>query len=125
MRLITAQEIIQIHDDILERLAGVKGMPDPGRAEAIISRVHHHILYEGITDLFEVAAMLMIAIAKGHIFNDGNKRTALMATLYFLFRNDVKLKKSNQLEDWTVEAAIGTLTVSSLALNLKSLAHHP
>jgi death-on-curing protein len=72
-----------------------------------------------------VAAMLMIAIAKGHIFNDGNKRTALMATLYFLFRNDVKLKKSNQLEDWTVEAAIGTLTVSSLALNLKSLSHHP
>ena len=50
MRLITAQEIIQIHDDILERLAGVKGMPDPGRAEAIISRVHHHILYEGIID---------------------------------------------------------------------------
>ena len=33
MRLITAQEIIQIHDDILERLAGVKGMPDPGRAD--------------------------------------------------------------------------------------------
>jgi phosphonoacetaldehyde hydrolase len=29
------------------------------------------------------------------------------------------------LEDWTVEAAIGTLTVSSLALNLKSLSHHP
>ena len=81
MRLVTAQEIIQIHDDILERLAGVKGMPDPGRAEAIISRVHHHILYEGITDLFEVAGVLMIAIAKGQIFNDCKERTALVGRL--------------------------------------------
>jgi death on curing protein len=123
MRFVTAQEIIQIHDDILSRLAGVKGMADPGRAEAIMSRVHNHVHYAGISDPFDIAATLLISIAKGHIFNDGNKRTALMTTLYFLFKNDIQLNKSSQLEEWTVEAATNLLTVSSLAQNLKSLAH--
>jgi len=63
------------------------------------------ICYAGISDPFDIAVTLLISIAKGHIFNDGNKRTALMATLYFLFKNNIQLNKSNQLEEWTVAAA--------------------
>jgi death-on-curing protein len=30
-----------------------------------------------MNDVFDVAAMYAVAIARGHVFNDANKRTAL------------------------------------------------
>lgn len=90
MMWVSAQEVITFHDRILQRLPGVTGMPDPGRAEALIYRVQKRTLYEGVTDIFELAATYWVAIARGHIFNDGNKRTAFFITITFLYRNAIK-----------------------------------
>ncbi|MRE87533.1 type II toxin-antitoxin system death-on-curing family toxin, partial [Klebsiella quasipneumoniae] len=81
---VSAQEVIAFHDRILQRFPGVAGMSDPGRAEALIYRVQNRKHYEGITDVFELAATYWVAIARGHIFNDGNKRTAFFVTMTFL-----------------------------------------
>lgn len=75
---VSAQEVIAFHDRILQHFLGVAGMSDPGRAEALIYRVQNRKHYEGITDVFERAATYWVAIARGHIFNDGNKRTAFL-----------------------------------------------
>ncbi len=49
------------------RHAGVAGMPDLGRAEAIMYRVLNKIEYEGVTDVWRLAAMHLLAISRGHI----------------------------------------------------------
>lgn len=83
LQIISAEEIIQFHDRLLRVTPDVAGMPDPGRAEAIMYRVLNKIEYEGVTDVWRLAAMHLLVISRGHIFNDGNKRTALFITLLF------------------------------------------
>lgn len=53
---VSAEEVIALHDYLLKRYAGVAGMSDPGRAEAIVARVINREYYEGIQDIFELAA---------------------------------------------------------------------
>lgn len=101
---------------------GVPGIPEPRRAEALIFRVQNRAHYEGITDIFELAATYWVAIARGHIFNDGNKRTAFFVTMVFLHRNGIKIRDNdNALENLTVAAATGEKTVFHLAQHLREL----
>lgn len=117
---ISAQEVITFHDRILQRFSGVTGMSDSGRAAALIYRVQNRAHYEGVTDIFELAATYWVAIARGHIFNDGNKRTAFFVTMSFLYRNGIKIRDNdNTLENLTVKAATGEKTVSQLAQYLR------
>lgn len=119
---VSAQEVIAFHDRILQRFPGVVGMSDPGRAEALIYRVQNRKHYEGITDVFELAATYWVAIARGYIFNDGNKRTAFFVTMTFLYRNGIRIRDTgNMLENLTVEAATGEKTVDQLAKHLQNL----
>ncbi|MBS3828433.1 type II toxin-antitoxin system death-on-curing family toxin [Proteus mirabilis] len=119
---VSAQEVIAFHDRILQRFPGVAGMSDPGRAEALIYRVQNRKHDEGITDVFELAATYWVAIARGHIFNDGNKRTAFFVTMTFLYRNGIRIRDTdNMLENLTVEAATGEKTVDQLAKHLQNL----
>ncbi|GAB7195655.1 type II toxin-antitoxin system death-on-curing family toxin [Dickeya oryzae] len=119
---VSAQEVIAFHDRILQRLPGVAGMPDPGRAEALIYRVQNRTHDEGVTDIFELAATYWVAIARGHIFNDGNKRTAFFVAITFLYRNGIRIRDTdNTLENLTVEAATGEKTVDQLAQSLRDL----
>lgn len=92
LQFISAEEIVLFHDKLLSVTPGVAGIPDPGRAEALLYRVLNKYEYEGVTDVWMLAAMHLLAISRGHIFNDGNKRTALFITLLFLKRNGISLK---------------------------------
>ncbi|MCG3470256.1 type II toxin-antitoxin system death-on-curing family toxin [Xenorhabdus bovienii] len=119
---VSAQEVIAFHDHLLRRFPGVTGMPDSSRAEALIYRVQNRTHYEGVTDVFELAATYWVAISRGHIFNDGNKRTAFFVTMTFLYRNGIKIRDNdNTLENLTVEAATGEKTVNQLTQHLREL----
>ena len=87
----------------------------------ITGRVQARVAYEEITDLFEVSATYLVATARGHIFNDANKRTALNSALLFLRRNGVQVFDSPELADLTVGAATGEISVSSVAATLRRL----
>ncbi|HAW3297972.1 TPA: type II toxin-antitoxin system death-on-curing family toxin [Escherichia coli] len=121
MRHISPEELIALHDANISRYGGLQGMSDPGRAEAIIGRVQARVAYEEITDLFEVSATYLVTTARGHIFNDANKRTALNSALLFLRRNGVQVFDSPELADLTVGAATGEISVSSVADTLRRL----
>lgn len=61
----------------------------PGRAqdkslEGALSRVDNRLIYGLIDDVFDLAAAYATAIATGHCFNDGNKRTAFDAMNFCL-----------------------------------------
>ncbi|MDD8344944.1 type II toxin-antitoxin system death-on-curing family toxin [Escherichia coli] len=63
----------------------------------------------------------LVATARGHIFNDANKRTVLNSVLLFLRRNGVQVYDSPMLVDFTVGAATGKIHVSSVAETLREL----
>ncbi|AVV39666.1 type II toxin-antitoxin system death-on-curing family toxin [Pantoea vagans] len=122
MKWVSAQEVIAFHDRLLAVLPGIKGMPEPQRAEAIIYRVQNQLYYEGVKDIFVLAAIYLIAISRGHIFNDGNKRTAFFVTMVFLNRNGIAIRdEDNELEELTVSAATGDATTEVIAAVLRRL----
>lgn len=97
-------------------------MPEPQRAEAIIYRVQNQLYYEGVEDIFVLAAIYLIAISRGRIFNDGNKRTAFFVTMVFLNRNGIAIRdEDNELKELTVSAATGDATTEVIAAVVRRL----
>ena len=76
--MIDAQKVIEIHDLILSEEPGLHGDHGADALEGALSRIDSRIHYEGLDDVFEIAAMYAVALARGHVFNDANKRTALV-----------------------------------------------
>lgn len=71
--------------------------------------------------VFEKAAAYLYHITKNHPFNDGNKRTAFVATLAFLAVNRVKISFSTtDLEEIVIEVANGTISKTALVSFLES-----
>ncbi|EOZ4486359.1 type II toxin-antitoxin system death-on-curing family toxin [Salmonella enterica subsp. diarizonae] len=116
MILLTAEDVIAFNEEIIKGVTN-----DPGRVEAVINRVENARRYDDVTDVYELAALYLITIARAHIFLDGNKRTAFQSMALFLMVNGVDLQASHQLEEITVDAAQGKLSASTVALLLRAL----
>lgn len=116
MIFLTAEDVIAFNEEIV---TGVTN--DPGRVEAVIGRVENARHYDDVTDVYELAALYLITIARAHIFLDGNKRTAFQSMALFLMVNGVDLQASPQLEELTVDAAQGKLTPPTVASLLRAL----
>lgn len=99
----TAENIIQYHKELI-KLGGLSGVHQD-KLEGIISRVDARIDYKEMDDVLEIAALYMVAIAKGHAFNDGNKRTALAISLAFLKFHRIDIPVGSGLNDLVVQVA--------------------
>jgi death on curing protein len=72
-----------LHAESLREHGGLPGLRDEGLLEGALARPRNLHAYEGVTDVFALAACYGVALAKNHPFNDGNKRIAFIATLSF------------------------------------------
>lgn len=118
-----AENIIQYHEFMLERTPGLSGLADAGRVDALCNRVENLHYYEGEHDIFKLATMYLIAISRGHVFNDANKRTALHSTLMFLRLNGTVIRfERTMLVDLTVATASGSASIEVITQTLKNLA---
>lgn len=71
----------------------------------------HAIHYNGLSDLFEIAAKLAHSVAKAHAFSDGNKRTGYLVCLHFLEK-----KGQTITPDWEKSAnAMEALVVGTIS----------
>ncbi len=123
MQFLDAEEIISIHDSILETEAGLAGIRPDMSLETVLGRIFSHIQYGTVSTVFEVAALYGEAIARGHLFNDANKRTALMAMLTFLSINGYELSTGqHEIADLIVNVAEGQVDRPVLARWLESRA---
>jgi death-on-curing family protein len=77
---------------------------------------------EYLDDIFVIAAMYAVALARGHVFNDANKRTALVTALTYLSIQGIDLPRSDELEDMMVDVASGDLELMDFSELLYSLA---
>jgi len=70
------EDVIKIHDDIIENTGGAFGILNKGLIGFTIERVKGEVIKEEDTDLFEVASLILRDFVQGHPFVDGNKRIA-------------------------------------------------
>ena len=119
--MLSAKEVVAIHDLIIVGGGGLPGDHGLNAVEGALSRVMNHIAYAGMDDVFEIAAMYAVAIARGHVFNDGNKRTALVSALTYLDREGIAVRQTMQLEAVMLDVAQGVLDEKGLAMILFSL----
>lgn len=73
--LLSTEIVEAIHDRVLNP-GELPGRARDKSLEATLARVDNRIAYGMIGDVFDLAAAYVIAVARGHCFNDGNKRTA-------------------------------------------------
>lgn len=109
-----------VHDEAIYEFGGLAGMRDAGLLESALDRPRNLLAYEPQASIYRLAAALCFGIAKNHLFNDGNKRTALLATRAFLYLNGWELEPSQADEVATIVAvADGLLNEENLAIWLE------
>lgn len=77
----------RIHDEQLALFDGPSGLRDRGLLESALDRPRNKYAY-GERDIATLAAAYTFGITRNHPFIDGNKRTAFLATMIFLARNE-------------------------------------
>lgn len=94
MNYLNKLTLIAINKNVIKRSKkGSSGVQYPEGLDVVIEQpkqvVFGHELYPNV---WLKAAFILQKITKKHIFVDGNKRTALVATTFFLFKNGYDLK---------------------------------
>lgn len=84
---ITVAIATAIHDEALYEFGGLPGIRDHALLESALDRPRNLLAHAPRSSIFRLAAVLCCGLARNHPFNDGNKRTALLATRAFLFLN--------------------------------------
>ena len=109
--LLSADQLREINKVMCKEFGGLWVPPDnlrsEGSLEFLLDRLGGSVFgAEPPSNVFEVAATLVASIIHGHYFNDGNKRTALLAAWELLAVNGVALHLADQgAESFAVDVA--------------------
>ena len=120
---LTLAEVLQIHQDQIQRYGGEKGIRDLGLLESALAQPEASFLGEWLhKDLHEMAAAYAYHICQNHPFVDGNKRTALACALVFLDLNQAGVfDPKGKLEDAMLRMASGKMHKQEFAELLRDL----
>ncbi len=120
--LIDADMAELIHDAVLNP-GELTGRARDKSLEGALSRVDNRMIYGMIGDVFDLAAAYATAIATGHCFNDGNKRTAFDCMNFCLEINGVELEwGASDAGDQIIALAQGLIDEEDLATWLRGIA---
>ena len=115
-RWIDKRVLLLLHDESLADHGGSSGMRDEGLLDAALARALNLAVDEK-PDLSELAASIVVGLAKNHPFVDGNKRAAFLALGLFLFQNGWRLAASQ------ADATVTILAVAAGDINDAELAN--
>lgn len=104
-RFLSRRALELLHDESLAEHGGLPGLRDEGLLESALARPHQLLAY-GQPDVAALAAAYSFGLIRNHVFADGNKRVAFLATGLFLALNGQRLVTTQ---------ADATLTVLALA----------
>jgi death-on-curing protein len=120
LRLLSVEEVIIIHDTVLN--AGeLAGLAKDVSLDGALARVDFRVQYNMITDVYELAAMYAVAISQAHAFRDANKRTAHVALEFTLLSHGITTKMdTKEVGDIIIKTAQGHLDEVELAAWLRT-----
>lgn len=96
---------VAVHDKIIEESGGAKGVLNIGLIESVLEHIQNNLYYP---EMEHKLTHLFYAINKSHAFNDGNKRSSIALSGYFLEINGwdfVVSKFFRQMENIAVDVA--------------------
>lgn len=99
------EHAIEVQDYIIENSGGRKGILNIGLLSSVLEHVQNDFYYP---DLESKVCHLFYSINKNHAFNDGNKRSAIVLSSYFLEINscdNIVSKFMQEMENITVHVA--------------------
>jgi len=119
---LSVEDVLLLHADTIGIDGGSPGVRDHGLLDAAVAmprqRFDGEYLHE---DIAAMAAAYLFHIAQNHPFLDGNKRSAVMAALIFLYVNGIeKLPAPQDLEIITRQVAAGKLSKDALTQWLRA-----
>jgi len=121
VKFISLEEVLAIHDRMLEIGGGREGIRDFALFHSAVERPKAQ--YGGkflYGSLWLMAAALLQSLVKNHPFEDGNKRTALISAIRLLYKNGYQFKaEKNKIIKLMVGVGIGNKTIGQIAKWLK------
>jgi death on curing protein len=97
VKYLSLDEVIAIHDSMIELYGGSFGIRDLGLIQSAISRPQASFGGEDLyPSVFDKAAALFHSLMFNHAFVDGNKRTTISVTARFLAINGFFLEVSKE-----------------------------
>jgi len=110
IEFLTLEDVLALHDELIQRYGGTPGLRDAGLLEAALampqagfgSQYFHKFPHE-------MAAAYLFHLVRNHAFIDGNKRFALACAILFFKINHVSYSIS---EEEAVELTLGTASVN-------------
>ncbi|MGO2435082.1 MAG: type II toxin-antitoxin system death-on-curing family toxin [Serratia proteamaculans] len=117
---LSTQEVVDIQRTTLPQGAVV----DIDKLEGALGRVTNHHHYHLCDDVFELAAVYLISIAKSHAFADANKQTAFISCATFMLVNGQILRESFFLVKLTVMVTEDKVDVNQVAFLLRLLSDY-
>ena len=114
--MIQIEEVEKIHDILIEKFGGAKGIRDRAILESAIGRPFQ--TFDGI-DLYpnpvDKAAAIFESVVSNHPFVDGNKRTAYVLMRLILKEHNFDINvDQNEKYDFVLKAAKGELTFDKI-----------
>lgn len=114
--MISVEQVEKIHDILIEKFGGARGIRDRSILESGIGRPFQ--TFDGI-ELYphpiEKAAAIFESIISNHPFIDGNKRTAYVLLRLLLKQHDLDLTVDQQEKyRFVISAAKGELTFEEI-----------
>jgi death-on-curing protein len=122
LRLLSPELVEAIHDDVLNP-GELAGRARDKSLESALARVDNRMAYGMIADVFDLAAAYAMAIARGHCFNDANKRTAFRSMQVCLYLNGIEMGwDTEEVGQVVIRCAQGLMEDGDLAAWLRERA---
>jgi death on curing protein len=114
--MIDKDEVIRIHNVLIDEFGGSKGIRDVGLLESAISRPFQTFdnkdLYQSPIDK---SSAIFESLIKNHPFVDGNKRTAYVLMRLILLQYDLDITASQEEKyDFVIKAAKGVIDFNGI-----------
>ena len=121
-KFITLVPVLKIHDQLIERYGGRKGIHDLGLLKSAIEMPQAYFNGKYLhRTIFDKAAAYLFHISKNYPFIDGNKRTAGMIAMLFLAVNNITFFiDSDAYEKLILDAFQGRATKKAISKFFRS-----
>lgn len=91
-RFLNTAEVLEIHEEMIDRYGGSAGVRDQGLLESALAVPQSGFGGQYLhTDIYQMAAAYLFHITQNHPFIDGNKRVGAMVAFVFLKMNRLTL----------------------------------
>lgn len=121
IKYVSLEEVLAIHDDLIEQYGGSFGVRDLGLIQSAIARPQATFGgYDLYKTVFDKVAAFFHSLIFNHAFADGNKRTAITTAARFLYINGYELVASkNEFVKFPLNVENNHLTLKKIAAWLK------